>query len=50
MSLKLLFTVDSQLRQAKGKKDNNTAVIGGLALVIMMGDFYQFSPMVGKFL
>lgn len=24
------------------------AMLGGLALVIMMGDFYEFLPVVGK--
>ena len=48
--LKLLSTVDSQLSQVKEKKDNNTAVLGGLALVIIIEDFYQFPPIVGKFL
>lgn len=48
VSLKLLSTVDTQLSQAKGKTDNDTAILGGLALVMMMGDFYQFPPVVGR--
>ncbi len=40
ISLKLLSTVDMYLSQAKGKTNNETAVLGGLALVIVMGDFY----------
>ena len=40
VSLKLLATVDTQLSQAKGKPDNDTSVLGGLAIVILMGDFY----------
>lgn len=37
---KLLSIVDTQLNQAKGKTDNVTAVLGGLAFVILIGDFY----------
>lgn len=48
VSLKLLLTVDAQLSQAKSKTDNYIAVLGGLALVIMIGDFYQFPPIVGR--
>ncbi len=36
------------LSQAKGKTNNGTAVLDGLALVIVMGDFYQFPPVVGR--
>lgn len=48
--LKLLATVDAVLSEAKEKPDNNTAVSGGLAIVILMGDFYQFPPVVGRLL
>ena len=50
MSLKFLATVDAQLSLAKEKPDTNTAVFGGLAIVILMGDFYQFPPAVGRLL
>ncbi len=50
VSLKLLSTVDMCLSQAKGKTNNDTAVLGGLALVIVMGAFYQFPPVVRRFL
>ena len=46
--LKLLSTVNIRLSQAKGKTNNNIAILGGLALVIIMGDFYQFPPVVGR--
>lgn len=39
--------VDAQLSQAKGKIDNNNAILGGLAFVIVIGNFYQFLPIVG---
>ncbi len=48
VSLKLLSTIDMYLSQAKGKTNNDTAVLGGLALVIVMGDFYQFPPVVRR--
>lgn len=50
VSLKLLSKIDSQLSQAKGKADSDTTVLGGLALVIVIGDFYEFLPVVGRFL
>ena len=40
--LKLLATIDTQLSQAKEKPDNNTSILGGLAIAILMGDFHQF--------
>ena len=39
-----------RLSQAKDKTNNDTVVLGGLTLVIVMGDFYQFSPVVERFL
>ena len=42
--------VDIRLNQAKGKTNNDTAILGGLALVIVMGDFYQFPPILGRLL
>lgn len=46
--LKLQSTVEIRLSQAKGKTNNDTAVLGGLLLVIVMGDFYQFPPVVER--
>ncbi len=50
VSLMLLLTVDISLSQAKSKTNNDSAVLCDLALVIVMRDFYQLSPMVGRFL
>lgn len=50
ISLKLLLKVDVQLTEAKSKTNNNNVVLGGLALIIMIGDFYQFLLRVGRFL
>ena len=46
--LNFLATVNIQLTQAKKNPDIDTAIFGGLAIVILMGDFYQFLPVVGK--
>ena len=48
VSLKLLLTINICLSQEKGKTNNDTTVLSGLALIIVMGDFYQFSPVVRK--
>ena len=50
VSLKLLSTVDICLSQAKSKNNNDTAVLSSLALVIVLGDFYQLFLLVGRFL
>ena len=48
VSVKLLSIIDMRLSQAKGKANNNTTILGSLALVIVMRDFYQFLPVVGR--
>ena len=48
ISLKLLLSVDMHLSQRKSKINNDTVVLGGLALIIVIKDFYQFPPMVGR--
>lgn len=48
--LKLLLIINIYLSQAKSKTNNDTAILDGLALIIVMGDFYQFPPMVRRFL
>ncbi len=48
MNLKLLASIDKQLRKAKGSDFSFTTFFGGLPLVVLMGDFYQFAPVVGK--
>lgn len=50
VSLKLLLMVDMHLSQAQGKTNNDTTILGNLTLIIVMGDFYQFSLMVSKLL
>ena len=36
------------LSQAKSKTSNNATVLGILTLIIDIGDFYQFPPIVGN--
>lgn len=48
VSLKLLLTVDIRLSQGKGKINNDNTVLDGLAPVIIMGNFYQFSLVVER--
>lgn len=46
--LKLLLTIDIHLIETKGKTNNNIPILGGLALIIIMGDFYQFFLIVRR--
>ena len=46
--LRLLRMINLHFSQAKGKTNNNTAVLDSLALIIVMGDFYQFLPITGR--
>lgn len=50
ISLKLLLIVDKHLSQVKGKTDNDSAVLDGLAGEIVMGDFFQFLLIIERFL
>lgn len=45
VSSKLLLTVNTFLSQVNGKTNNDTTVLDDLALIIIIGDFYQFFPM-----
>lgn len=42
--------VNIQLNYAKCKTDNDITILDSLAFVIMIEDFYQFLPIVKKFL
>lgn len=48
VSLKLLLIVNSCLNQAKGKTNNYITILGGLALIIVIRDFSQFFPVIGR--
>lgn len=48
VELDMLSNIGKQLAKARGLGNDSTAVFGGLPIVILMGDFYQFSPVVGR--
>ncbi len=48
VSLRLLGMIDMHLSQAKDKTNIDIAVLGVLALVIVMGDFHQFLLVTGR--
>ena len=48
--LRLLGIIDIYFSQAKGKTNNDTTVLGNWILLIIIGDFYQFSLVIGRFL
>ena len=48
LDLKMFATIDQQLLQAKGLPQDSTAFFDGLLVVLLMGDFYQFAPVVGR--
>ena len=48
VSLDFLATVDLHLGRAKSLHENSSAVLGGLSVVIFLGDFFQFSPVTGR--
>ncbi len=48
VSLKLLSTVEMRLSQAKSKTNNDTAVLDGLALMIVIRNIYQFLLVIGR--
>ncbi len=47
IQLKLLAQIDKQLRKAWGAIVSSTIVFGGLLLIILIGDFYQFASVSG---
>lgn len=42
VSLKLLLTVNTFLSQVNDKTNSDTTILDNLALIIIIGDFYQF--------
>ncbi len=48
VSLDLLATVDLHLGKAKALHKNLSAVLGGLPVVIFLGNFFYFSPITGR--
>lgn len=50
VNLDFLATVDLYLGRAKFLHKNSSAALGRLSVVILLGDFFQFSPLIGRFL
>jgi hypothetical protein len=48
VSSKLMDSIDKQCKVMKNLDSNSTAVFGGLHVVIVLGDFHQFSPIQAK--
>lgn len=48
IDLKLFILIEKQLQKVKGLDLYSTIVFGRLSLVVLMGDFYQFAPVLGK--
>src|SRR6266480_6100335 len=46
VSSKLMDSIDKQCKVMKNLDTNSTAVFGGLPVVIVLGDFHQFSPVL----
>jgi ATP-dependent exoDNAse (exonuclease V) alpha subunit len=48
VSSKLMDSIDKQCKLMKSLDSNSSAVFGGLHIVIVLGDFHQFSPIQAK--
>jgi len=48
VSSKLMDSIDKQCKVMKNLDSNSTAVFGGLHVVVVLGDFHQFSPIQAK--
>lgn len=48
IDLKLLTSIDKQLQKARGLDISSTSIFGGLSLVVLMEDSYQFASVTGK--
>lgn len=48
--LDMLLNITKQLVKARGLIGKSIAMFGGLSIVILIGDFYQFSSVIGRLL
>ena len=48
VSSKLMDSMDKQCKVVKNLSSNSTAVFGGLHIILVLGDFHQFSPVRAK--
>lgn len=47
VELEMLSNLEKQLAKARNLSNSSIVVFGDLSIVIVMGDFYQFSPIAG---
>jgi hypothetical protein len=47
-SSKLMTAIGEQCKTVKNLDSNSTAVFGGFAVVLVLGDFHQFAPVKAK--
>ncbi len=50
VELEILSNIGKQLAKAWGLLNSSMAMFGGLPIIIVMGNFYQFSPIAGRLL
>lgn len=48
VELDMFSSMAKQFGKARGLTNNGSAVFGGLSVVILIGDFYQFAPFSGR--
>lgn len=48
IDLKLFTLIDKQLQKARGTTMHSIFIFGELSLVVIIGNFYQFAPVLGK--
>ncbi len=48
VELEMMSNMEKQLAKAWGLSNSSTAVFGGLPIVIIIEDFYQFLPIAGR--
>lgn len=49
VKLEMLSNMEKQLAKVWGLSNSNRAVFGGLPIIIVMGDFHLFLPIVNRF-
>ncbi len=50
VELDMLSNIAKQLAKTRGLSNESTAMFGGLPIVILIEDFYQFPPVIGRLL
>lgn len=50
VELEMLSNIEKQLAKARGFSNSSTAKFGGLPIIMVIENFYQFSPISGHLL